>query len=119
MAIKRADVESTVDQSHVHGTNCGHTGIMHDGHVDYLQNGQLQHTAGGQVVQHSLSVSATNPADCTPSHQCGGHDQGHVHSASCGHPAVPHGDHVDYLVNGHLHHPHGDHCDDHGKVQTV
>jgi hypothetical protein len=27
---------------------------------------------------------------------------------------MPHGDHVDYLVNGHLHHPHGDHCDDHG-----
>jgi UDP-2,3-diacylglucosamine pyrophosphatase LpxH len=29
---------------------------------------------------------------------------------------VPHGDHVDYLVNGHLHHPHSDHCDDHGPV---
>jgi hypothetical protein len=29
---------------------------------------------------------------------------------------VPHGDHVDYLVNGHLHLPHGGHCDDHGPV---
>jgi hypothetical protein len=32
---------------------------------------------------------------------------------------VPHGDHVDYLVDGHLHHPHGDHCDNHGKVEVV
>jgi UDP-2,3-diacylglucosamine pyrophosphatase LpxH len=32
---------------------------------------------------------------------------------------VPHGDHVDYLVDGHLHHPHGDHCDDHGPVTVV
>jgi hypothetical protein len=29
---------------------------------------------------------------------------------------VPHGDHVDYLVEGHLHYPHGGHCDDHGPV---
>jgi UDP-2,3-diacylglucosamine pyrophosphatase LpxH len=39
-----------------------------------------------------------------------------VHGPDCGHPAVPHGDHVDYLVAGHLHHPHGTHCDDHGPV---
>jgi hypothetical protein len=32
---------------------------------------------------------------------------------------VPHGDHVDYLVDGHLHHAHGDHCDDHGPVQVA
>jgi hypothetical protein len=31
---------------------------------------------------------------------------------------VPHGDHVDYLVDGHLHHPHGGHCDHHGAVQA-
>jgi hypothetical protein len=29
---------------------------------------------------------------------------------------VPHGDHVDYLVDGRLHHPHDSHCDDHGPV---
>jgi hypothetical protein len=32
---------------------------------------------------------------------------------------VPHGDHVDFLVNGRLHYPHGDHCDDHGPVTVV
>jgi hypothetical protein len=32
---------------------------------------------------------------------------------------VPHGDHVDYLVDGHLHHAHDGHCDDHGALQTA
>ena len=50
---------------------------------------------------------------------CGGHPKGHRHGPGCGHEAVPHGDHTDYLVGGHLHHPHGDHCDTHGPVQTV
>jgi len=33
-----------------------------------------------------------------------------VHGTGCGHEAVPHGDHVDCLVDGHLQHPHGEHC---------
>ena len=37
----------------------------------------------------------------------------HTHGADCGHVAVKHGDHVDYLHDGHLHHPHGDHVDEH------
>jgi hypothetical protein len=37
----------------------------------------------------------------------------------CGHKAIPHGDHVDYLVGGHLHYPHRDHCDHHGTVEVV
>ena len=43
----------------------------------------------------------------------------HVHGVNCGHEAVPHGDHIDYLVDGHLHHPHGTHCDNHGPVEIV
>lgn len=41
----------------------------------------------------------------------GEHD--HKHSNTCGHTAVQHGDHVDYLHDGHLHHQHGDHVDEH------
>lgn len=40
-----------------------------------------------------------------------GHD--HRHGENCGHTAVRHEDHVDYLHDGHLHHPHGDHVDEH------
>lgn len=38
----------------------------------------------------------------------------HEHGPDCGHEAVAHDDHLDYLVDGHLHHPHDGHCDDHG-----
>jgi zinc transport system permease protein len=41
----------------------------------------------------------------------GEHD--HEHGPDCGHPAVPHGDHVDYLHDGHRHAPHGGHYDEH------
>ena len=63
------------------------------------------------------TVTCTNR--CTPEHKCSGHEPGHVHGPGCGHEAVPHGDHIDYLVDGHLHHPHGDHCDDHGPIEVV
>jgi hypothetical protein len=59
-------------------------------------------------------MDGANPVQCTPQTCCS-----HKHGPSCGHEAVPHGDHVDYLVGGRLHHPHGDHCDDHGPVQLA
>jgi hypothetical protein len=105
------------NHSHQHGAGCGHTAVHHEGHVDYLHDGHLHHMAKGGVEEHQLAVNAANPATCTPQHSCGKHDKKHKHGPGCGHEAVPHGDHVDYLVEGHLHHPHGDHCDDHGKVQ--
>jgi zinc transport system permease protein len=37
----------------------------------------------------------------------------HEHDEHCGHPAVPHEDHVDYLHEGHLHARHGQHYDEH------
>jgi zinc transport system permease protein len=40
-------------------------------------------------------------------------DHDHEHGPDCGHPAVPHGDHVDYLHDGHRHAPHGGHYDEH------
>lgn len=32
----------------------------------------------------------------------------HKHGPACGHPAIKHGDHVDYLHDGHLHHMQAD-----------
>jgi zinc transport system permease protein len=40
-------------------------------------------------------------------------DHGHEHGSDCGHPAVPHGDHVDYVHDGHRHAVHGSHYDEH------
>lgn len=103
------------NHSHQHGPNCGHTAIEHDGHVDYLHDGHLHHMHGDHVDEHVIEVSATNPAQCTHG-QSSGHAPDHVHGPDCGHEAVPHGDHVDYLVDGRLHHVHDGHCDDHGPV---
>jgi zinc transport system permease protein len=38
---------------------------------------------------------------------------GHRHGPDCGHPAVRHGDHVDYVHDGHRHAAHGSHYDEH------
>ena len=108
---------------HRHGQQCGHTAIRHEGHVDYLHDGHMHHPhiIDGRVDhydEHCVSVSATNPEGCVDTTQacCAG---GHRHGPGCGHEAVPHGDHVDYLVDGVLHHPCGDHCDRHGPIDIV
>jgi zinc transport system permease protein len=40
-------------------------------------------------------------------------DHPHEHGAECGHAAIPHGDHVDYVHDGHRHAVHGEHYDEH------
>ena len=107
------------NHDHSHGKQCGHTAVQHEDHVDYLHEGHLHHQKNGVVEEHSLAVTNINPTQCTGGHVCSGHDAKHVHGPSCGHESVPHGDHVDYLVNGHLHHSHDGHCDNHGAVKLV
>jgi zinc transport system permease protein len=51
-------------------------------------------------------VLADDPHQVAGSHR-------HDHDDECGHPAVRHGDHVDYVHDGHLHAAHGDHWDEH------
>jgi len=103
--------------THEHGQECGHTAVRHDGHTDYLHDGHMHNQSNGHVMEHRFDVNAKNPDECTPNfHE--GHEAGHRHGPDCGHEAVPHGDHTDYLVDGKLHHPHGDHCDDHGEVEV-
>ena len=103
--------------THTHSPDCGHPAIEHNGHVDYLHDGHLHRLHGDHVDEHQLDVSGQNPAACTPDHSCSAHGQEHRHGAGCGHQAVPHGDHVDYLAGDHLHHPHGGHCDNHGPIR--
>ncbi|MBO0793629.1 MAG: hypothetical protein J2P36_22125 [Ktedonobacteraceae bacterium] len=40
-------------------------------------------------------------------------DHHHHHHANCGHTAIRHQDHVDYLHDGHLHAAHEGHYDEH------
>jgi hypothetical protein len=108
-----------LNHNHQHGPNCGHISVQHGDHVDYLHDGHMHHVGDQGVECHTLEVTSTNPDACTPKHSCGTHETGHQHGPNCGHEAVPHGDHMDYLVDGHLHYPHGDHCDDHGPLKQV
>ncbi|MEX2962474.1 hypothetical protein [Microbulbifer sp. TYP-18] len=100
---------------HIHGPDCGHTAIRHNDHVDYVYDGHLHHPHGDHCDEHVIQVSEKNPNTCSPVHDC----DGHIHGPDCGHEAVPHEDHVDYIVNGRLHHVHDGHCDDHGPVEIV
>jgi hypothetical protein len=86
----------TTDQhDHEHGPGCGHTAIRHDDHVDHLHDGELHHHGDDGVASHAIPVSATNPADCTPEHDCVEHASDHAHGPDCDHEEVPHGDHID------------------------
>ena len=105
---------------HKHGPGCGHTAVRHGDHVDDLHDGHPHHPHEGHVDEPVIEVSAEKPAVCAPvAADALGHDADHVHGPGCGHEAVPHGDHVCYLVNGRRHHPHDGHCDDHRPLQVV
>jgi hypothetical protein len=105
--------------THQHADGCSHATVNHAGHVDYLHDGHLHFVHEGHVDEHIVEVSTANPQDCTKAHACGGHEVRHKHNAGCGHEAVPHGSHTDYLVMAHLHHAHESHCDDHGVLSPA
>ena len=104
------------EHAHEHSADCGHTAVRHDGHVDYLHDGHLHHPHDDHVDEHVIEVDQEHPAGHAAPVDC---DPEHAHGSECGHEAVPHGDHVDYLVEGRLHSPHEDHCDDHGPLATA
>jgi hypothetical protein len=64
-------------------------------------------------VEGVKNIFHISPDECKPI-ACGCN-----HENNCGHEMVPHGDHMDYLVNGRLHHVYNGHCDDHGPVEIV
>lgn len=70
----------------------------------------------GAWQRHRRRLSAPFPAVAAvprveEHHLAEGHP--HVHGEDCGHPAVQHGDHVDYVHDGHRHAEHGEHYDEH------
>ena len=112
--------EKHANHPHEHGPGCGHTAVKHGDHVDYLHDGHLHHPHGDHVDEHVIEAGDANPDHCAPlPDEALGHGEAHEHGPGCGHEAVPHGDHVCYLVDGRLHHPHDGHCDDHGPLTVV
>ncbi|HET7357537.1 MAG TPA: metal ABC transporter permease [Nocardioidaceae bacterium] len=63
-----------------------------------------------------LAAPFTEPVDLlvpATGHSAVPEEHEHQHGEHCGHRAVPHGDHVDYVHDGHRHAPHGSHYDEH------
>jgi zinc transport system permease protein len=66
----------------------------------------------GAVLRRRARLRAPFVAEPPLGHEeVAGHP--HEHGADCGHPAVTHGDHVDYIHDGHRHAAHGGHYDEH------
>ena len=54
----------TQDLKHEHDTDCGHPGIRHNGHVDYIVEGRLHHRHGDHCDDHGpIDVNEKLPAD--------------------------------------------------------
>jgi zinc transport system permease protein len=71
----------------------------------------------GLVVQRRRRASVPFPVQggVEESHEDDTVDEPHrhEHGRGCGHPAVEHGDHIDYIHGGHRHAAHGGHYDEH------
>ena len=92
---------------HQHGEACGHIRVQWLDKEAYLHDGHLHQSHGGHWDEAAIDVSANNPVTC---------QQVSCKDDHASLPMVPHGDHMDRVVDGHLHHMHGGHCDDHGPV---
>jgi zinc transport system permease protein len=66
----------------------------------------------GVAVRSRRRLRRPFPVVRAAAHQAAG-EHPHVHGQDCGHVAVPHGDHVDYVHDGHRHAEHGRHYDEH------
>ena len=93
--------------THVHDQWCGHPAVPHEDHVDYLHDGHAHKPCSDHVDELP---------DCDdPVHEVhlSHNAHMHVHTEDCGHPAVSHEDHVDYVHGQHRHAAHDTHYDEH------
>jgi zinc transport system permease protein len=68
----------------------------------------------GVLLRHRRRLAEPFPVgDEAMPHDVVPETHAHQHGADCGHQAVEHGDHVDYVHGGHRHAMHGDHYDEH------
>jgi len=52
--------------AHLHGPNCGHTAIRHEGHVDYLHDGHLHHMHVDMLTSMSSPSAPRIPCAALP-----------------------------------------------------
>jgi zinc transport system permease protein len=67
----------------------------------------------GMVIQRRRVARVPFDMAEVPVEQVVEENHGHQHGPGCGHVAIEHGDHVDYIHDGHRHAVHGGHYDEH------
>ncbi|KRE62557.1 metal ABC transporter permease [Nostocoides sp. Soil756] len=86
---------------------------------------QAETPSGGTIVLLAIAafllvnVGATVLARLRRAAHARAERHDHEHGPACGHAAVEHGDHVDYLHDGHRHAAHEEHYDEHGEHEEV
>lgn len=93
------------------GCFCGVSGVIGSYYLDTPPGGTVVLVAVAAFLLAAFAGSAARSVRARHARRVTHH--AHEHRDGCGHPAVPHGDHVDYLHDGELHAPHHDHWDAH------
>jgi len=128
-ALEQADVVERLDlgdgisryeqqhghHEHVRCESCGRIAEVRDCVVDDAQS-RIQADTGFTLRSHQV-VFVGRCAECAGPSGAADHVRHlahpHRHGPGCGHVAVQHGDHTDYVHSGHRHAAHGDHWDEH------
>lgn len=92
------------------GVSVAGSGVVLSFYADTPSGGTIVILAIGLFVIASVTASLWSRVR---SGHAEAEDHLHRHGPGCGHEAVPHEDHVDYLHDGHRHAPHGAHYDEH------
>lgn len=99
------------------GVVCSVGGVVVSYWAETPSGGTIVLLAIGAFLAVSTAVAVTARVRRAAHARAERHD--HEHGPQCGHPALDHGDHVDYLHDGHRHAVHEGHYDEHGEHAEV
>jgi zinc transport system permease protein len=93
------------------GVACSVLGVVASYYAETPSGGTIVLLAIAAFVATAVGTSAAARLRAHRHRRAETHD--HEHGDGCGHEAIVHGDHVDYLHDGHRHAPHQGHYDEH------
>lgn len=106
---------SSDHHEHVRCEICGRIADVRDCVMESVP-ARIKSETGFTVTSHQV-VFVGRCSDCADHAARDSHtrhlNHPHQHGEGCGHLAVQHGDHMDYIHSGHRHAEHGDHWDEH------
>lgn len=102
---------SSVRWAVVLGVLCSVGGVVTSFYASTPSGGTIVLLAIGVFLVAAVGVAARDRLATRRHRRAERHD--HEHGPGCGHPVLPHGDHVDYVHDGHRHAAHEGHYDEH------